>query len=902
MHFKYWGKRTRGEDGRWHHLCHHGLDVAAVVEALLRENATWRTRLFALSPYGDEQTRALLFFLAASHDLGKFADGFQFCLPEEMVWNPPLGRDWRHHHRAHHTTLGLDIWYEIEPHGFLPLPDEYVLEPLLTAALAHHGEPCEAAEQSPWHVQDERAVQADIQEYLTECAMLFGLAEFPEADEQALNRFSFVAAGLFILADWIASNGRWFAMDDDWLGAAPYFPKAQECAKRALEELDFLKDVAPGEASDFHELLPHLAGCAPSAMQQAVLDLPPPAGPELLILEDLTGGGKTEAALLAAHRFLRHHQGSALYIGLPTMATADAMYGRMDANHQTLFAEPVSLMLAHGGRALNRDFRDSILPDAGDGQEAGGAFCAQWLADNRKKALLAPCGVGTIDQALLAILKTRHQALRLFGLCRSVFVGDEVHAFDAYTGTLLQTLLTFHAAMGGSAILLSATLPQRLRQDFVNAWRKGRACYGEAPKAAALQSAEFPLLTQVTDNSLEEQAVPGPPAETRKEYVQVRLVHEEAAMYKALVEAAKAGACACWIRNTVGDVREAWRTLTEEYGVPPDKVLVFHARFTGLDRRNIEQEVLRHFDKRSTPELRAGWIVLASQVVEQSLDLDFDLLLTDLAPMDLLIQRAGRCHRHAREQRPEAYAHPLMQVLSPPPADDAGANWYAEMFKGGQYVYSRHALLWRTARLLEMEGCLRLPQRARFLIERADGNEGIFPDEPQVVAPDTLDDREFKADGEDSARKSEAHFNELRLDAGYLPEGAWADDARAPSTRLGEATQQVRLIRQSADGLRLWAEGKAQDDMEACLLSELRVPMRALREACNPPEWTQALAGLRDTRMPDKGRWCLCLIVREENGLWVGQGQQENGTAVTVRYNARFGLEIVRSGSSRAEE
>ena len=135
-----------------------------------------------------------------------------------------------------------------------------------------------------------------------------------------------------------------------------------------------------------------------------------------------------------------------------------------------------------------------------------------------------------------------------------------------------------------------------------------------------------------------------------------------------------------------------------------------------------------------------------------------------------------------------------------------------------------------------------------------------------------------------------------------MPEGAWADDARAPSTRLGEATQQVRLICQRADGLHLWAEGKAQDDMEACLLSELRVPMRALREACNPPEWTQALATLRDTRMPDKGRWCLCLIVREENGLWVGQGQQENGTAVTVRYNARFGLEIVRSGSSRAEE
>ena len=695
LHFSYWGKRGKDPDGRWHHLCHHCLEVAAVVEVLLRENATWRTRLYALSPYEDEQTKALLLFLAACHDLGKFADSFQFCLLEETVWNPPLGRDWRHRPREYHTALGLLIWEELEPHDFLPLPDSYVLKPLLTAALAHHGEPCEVARQRPWHLQDARAVKADIREYLDECATLFGLAEFPETDRYALHRLSFVAAGLFILADWIASNERWFSMDAVWTDAKRYFPKAQDCAKQALEELNFLQDIAPGKATGFQELLPHLFDCVPNAMQRAVLDLPPPAGPELLILEDLTGGGKTEAALLAAHRFLRHQQGSALYIGLPTMATANAMYQRLAANYQTLFSGPVSLMLAHGSRALNQDFRDSIMPDAdtGENQEAGGAVCAQWLADNRKKALLSPCGVGTLDQALMAILKTRHQALRLFGLCRSVFVGDEVHAFDAYTGTLLKTLLTFHAAMGGSAVLLSATLPQHLRQDFVKAWQTGRAAYGVTSKSASLQSTDFPLLTRVTDEGLEEQGVPGPPAEQRKEDVQVRLGHEEGEMYEALVAAAKANACACWIRNTVGDVRESWRRLTEEYGVSPDRVLVFHARFTGLDRRNIEREVLRHFDKNSGPEQRAGWIVLASQVVEQSLDLDFDLLLTDLAPMDLLIQRAGRCHRHARRQRPEQYNHPQMLVLSPRPTPDAGANWYAEMFKSGQYVYQRHALL-----------------------------------------------------------------------------------------------------------------------------------------------------------------------------------------------------------------
>ena len=186
------------------------------------------------------------------------------------------------------------------------------------------------------------------------------------------------------------------------------------------------------------------------------------------------------------------------------------------------------------------------MPDAGDDGhlEAGGALCAQWLADNRKKALLSPCGVGTIDQALLAVLKTRHQALRLFGLGRSVFIGDEVHAFDEYTGTLLKNLLTFHAAMGGSAVLLSATLPHKLRQSFVDAWRTGRVQYGEKALAAPLISTDFPLLTRITDTDKWELRVGEPNSKgqglRRKEDVQVRLVHEEDAMYAALQAAVTA--------------------------------------------------------------------------------------------------------------------------------------------------------------------------------------------------------------------------------------------------------------------------------------------------------------------------------------------------------------------------
>lgn len=897
MHFVYWGKRSRGEQGHWHHLCHHGLDAAAVTQALLRENPLWQARIQALSPYAPGPTKALLLFLAACHDLGKFADAFQFCLPPETIWTPALQRS-----RPvclpptqHHTELGLTIWAELCPQDFLPLPDAYTLEPLLTAALAHHGQPRPplAASQG---ARLEPRVREDVQAYLQEVAALFALTPFPEVDDHALNRLSLVAAGLFILADWVASNARWFGPDHHWLDARSYFPKAQQRAAQALDELPFLKEAAPGSAKDFHTILPHLAGCMPSAMQQAILDLPQPEGPELLIVEDLSGGGKTEAALLAARRFLQGGQGRGLYVGLPTMATADAMYRRLAGSYRTFFAGPASLILAHGASALNEDFQDSIMPDAGDDGhlEAGGALCAQWLADNRKKSLLSPCGVGTIDQALLAVLKTRHQALRLFGLGRSVFIGDEVHAFDEYTGTLLKNLLTLHAAMGGSAVLLSATLPHKLRQSFVDAWRTGRVQYGEKARAAPLISTDFPLLTRITDTDKWELRVGEPNSkgqgQRRKEDVQVRLVHGEDAMYAALQAAVTAGACACWVRNTVGDVREAFLKLTGAYGVPADKVLVFHARFAGIDRQRIEAEVLRRFGKNDVTRPRSGHILLASQVVEQSLDLDFDLLLSDLAPMDLLIQRAGRCHRHHGRPRPAGYARPLMLVLAPKPTPEATANWYAEMFPAAQYVYPRHALLWRTARLLELEGRLHLPERARFLIEGAAGHEKAFSGETPVLAPATLDDREDSADGADYGKRSMAQFNQLAVDAGYLPDNLWLDDARAP-TRLGEESQSLRLLRQTATGLRLWADGQGRSLMQDCLLSELRVLGRQLREAVNPPECQQALLALQQA-MPDRGKWSLCLVLREKNGVWLGKGRQESGQEVTVRYSPDFGLDV----------
>ncbi|MCR5220677.1 MAG: CRISPR-associated helicase Cas3' [bacterium] len=878
MHFAYWGKRKK--NGSWHHLCHHNLDVAAVVKVLLQKNPTWRTRLYALSPYSPEQTEALLLFLAACHDLGKFSNIFQFCLSPETVWNPPLERARPYvPAKQHHTELGLAIWEELCLPDFLP--DTYTLEPLLTAALAHHGVPTRAAVYVNTAILPQQ-VKEDIQSYLEELGELFALSVFPQVDEQALCLLSDTAAGLFILADWIASNERWFSMDAIWIDAKSYFPKVERYAEQALEDLDFFKESAPREAGSFHDLLPHLPqNASPSPMQQAILDLPVPDGPELLVVEDLTGGGKTEAALLAAHRFLRSGQCSGLYVGLPTMATADAMYGRLSGSYQRMFANRIPLLLAHGGTQLNEDFLASIMPDCErknrQEDESGGAICSQWLADNRKKALLSPCGVGTLDQALMAVIKARYQALRLFGLCRSVFIGDEVHSFDSYTGTLLKNLLKSQAALGGSAVLLTATLTQKLRREFVEAWAEGRAARG-ASCAVLLESENFPLLTRVTDGRCMETCVPT----QRTLHVTVDSVHDEETMYRALRSVSDAGACACWVRNTVADVCEAYSRLTGKYGVPADKVRVFHARFAGVDRRDIETQVLKIFGKESTLEQRAGRILLASQVVEQSLDLDFDLLLSDLAPMDLLIQRAGRCHRHHGRLRPEGYGDAKMLVLTPQVLPDAAADWYAELFPRGQYVYPHHAELWRTAKILADKGKLVLPQDARELIEKTFDKEN--------PAPGALIERDLKAEEEDREKQAKAHFHELDVCAGYLADAAeWLSGAVAP-TRLGEPVQNVRLFYILDGMLRLWAGEEAQD-MRTCLLSEVRVSKYHLKEVITPEESKISLDELCQ-QMPDKVRWCTCLVLQEdENGIWKGQGKNGRNQEVTVRYSKGFGFE-----------
>ena len=625
----------------------------------------------------------------------------------------------------------------------------------------------------------------------------------------------------------------------------------------------------PRREGEFHDLLPHLKKeYAPTPLQALAMDKAGQGvGPRLFIFEDVTGAGKTEAALLAAHGLMAAGEAEGFAIGLPTMATANGMYARLADSYRALFDDvgerAPSLMLAHGARGIHDAFLRSIDleqgqdsdGDAGEAEDRdGGAYCASWLADNRKKALLAPCGVGTLDQALLAVLPTKHQSLRLLGLGRNVLIADEVHAYDPYTTRLLEALLTFHAGLGGSAILLSATLPRRIKQSLAVAY-----CQGAGYTPPCVTDAPLPLATRITGDAFEEIELQA----TRTLSITVELADDPEAAMPRLLAVHEAGGCAIVICNTVDRAVAAQALLAER--LPAEDGLLFHARFALCDRLDIEARVLSIFGKNTSPEVRRGKILVATQVVEQSLDIDGDFLITELAPMELLLQRAGRCQRHKRSWRPEGFSAPAMLVLAPRATDEAGPGWGEAVLGKGLFVYPAHGLLWRTARLLEGRRSIELPQDARTLVEGA-YDEETFPTPEGLIASDD------KAKGKDCAENSLARANVLDFSQGYGADaalGGWYDDRITP-TRLGEPTVTLRLVkvRDDSEALELWAG--PDRDARTCARSEVSVSLRRATGLIDPDgAWKERLNAYAQT-LPDKGRWVslVPLVETPTPGLW----------------------------------
>ncbi|MCD8148561.1 MAG: CRISPR-associated helicase Cas3' [Clostridiales bacterium] len=459
-------------------------------------------------------------------------------------------------------------------------------------------------------------------------------------------------SGLLIMADWIASNTEFFpllTMDDNGkdtnLGAR---------LELGWKRLDFPHRWQPDCLHVDEDGFCIRYGFRPNAMQHMVWEV---AGqeekPGLMILEAQMGGGKTEAALEAAVVLASRAGSGGIFFGLPTQATADGIFPRLErwAGGQSEH-EQHAIRLLHGASEFNEDYKKLMLGDTCIIDDEGGLMVHDWF-EGRKQSLLPEFVVGTVDQLLMAALKQNHVALRHLGLAGKVVIVDECHAYDAYMSVYLDRALFWLGRYGVPVILLSATLPQKRRHEMTAAYLgKIHADRMEGWEA----DQEYPLLTWTEGRSVRQKSIPVdiPDREVKMD----RIEDEEVA--DRLKEVLADGGCAGIIVNTVKRAQQMEKRLKEL--LPQMEIVIHHSRYTAPDRTEREKELMRRLGKHSVPAERDGLIVIGMQVLEQSLDIDLDYILTDLCPMDLLLQRIGRLHRHDR-QRPPLLADARCSVL-----------------------------------------------------------------------------------------------------------------------------------------------------------------------------------------------------------------------------------------------
>lgn len=908
-YFRYWGKAERDGE-RFHLLPYHCLDVAAVGRVLLTQDVALRGKFASLTCLDESLCCKWLVMLLALHDIGKFAESFQNLRPDLLEKLQSITS--RKQYPPRHDSLGnllLKTALEKEEFSFPPgtIFDEWqdVVMAMVRPFTGHHGVPpkMQADNGLPLrlaHYFSDNDAAAARQFAEAVGALICGEENesplsSPEELDVKMKKASWLMAGLVVLCDWIGSNCGWFPFRSEVTNLEDYWHNhSVPQAEKAIREAGVNIGIQVAELSGFSGLFPHIA--TPTPLQAFVEKCPVRNSPQLFILEDVTGSGKTEASLLLAGRLMAAGSGNGLFIALPTMATSNAMYNRL-AEPPKLNDPPLylrlfenttipSIVLAHGARHLSETFMASVAGSNSEasGEEAAFAQCSTWLADNRKKALLADVGVGTLDQALLAVLPARFQSLRLFGLARHILIVDEVHAYDPYMNKLLQNLLTFHAALGGSAILLSATLPTHIRRDFIAAFAHG--C-GDRRKPL-VKNGGYPLATAYCEvDGVQETAVEA--TKQRTCTVEVQLLADIDEVLRRIEKAANQGKCVCWVRNTVHDALTAFDRLRNS--VSADNLLLFHARFVMGDRLDIEKMVIKTFGRKSTAQERRGKVLVATQVVEQSLDLDFDLLITDLAPMDLLIQRAGRLHRHPRDERGNPLTEgadrrepPCMIVHGPQPDDGAGGDWYKSAFPKASFVYPSHGCLWLTARLLAERQELKMPSAARELIEAA--YSGRADD-----IPASLQQRDQKADSQWQADKSLAHINMLKLDEGYeATVTQWREDMKTP-TRLGAMETTVRLARWDGTTLEPWYfHDKFPWDMSQVGIRSGLVDKEAVHSGLLGEE----IARLKE-QLPDKGKWSVLVpLIQGGDGNWRGEALNKRDEAMVVTCDRQTGVTVMR--------
>jgi CRISPR-associated endonuclease/helicase Cas3 len=714
-----WGKSRAGDrhaGDPFHPAVLHMLDVGAVALMMLDEILPRTLIDLLLSPCREPRrlSSRQAALLVASHDLGKISPGFQAKVPELA---------------ARLREAGLTFPANAEPdHGFVTacnLPGYLAqvgagaraAEVVARTVAAHHGTlHGDGATRARERAQGDgtwEELRRVAFETLARTLQVADLSILEDASSEWLVAF----AGFTAVSDWIGSSS-YFAYQCQADPTLEYLQESLRTARRALDQIGW-RSWRPPISTEFGTLFPGLE--ARGIQRTIARELGDLDRGTMLLIEAPTGCGKTEAALQAALAMASRGGLGGIYYALPTQATSNQMFGRVRRFlDEVSRGEPVQLHLLHGLADLEPGYRTLFAPELQprgiydedvDCRDARSMVADEWFRA-KKRGLLSSFAVGTVDQALLATLEARHFFVRLFGLAGKVLIVDEVHAYDTYMSRIHIELLRWLRMTGASVVLLSATLPADRRDALLQAWT-GRPEPSERiayPRIAIARTGEPP------------QVQPGEPVEPRA----IRLLevpHDPEAVAKELATRLHSGGCAAWICNTVGRAQEAYRALRRHFE-PRNELLAFHARFPVDERGERERRLQELFGPGSSRPPR--FVVAATQVIEQSLDLDFDLLVTDLAPIDLLIQRVGRLHRHPDRipprSRPRGLGEPLflcaMKELAP-------------TFDGLQRdsrPYHAHVVL-RTRLALAGKETLRLPTESDDLLEAVYGPCGEPPED-----------------------------------------------------------------------------------------------------------------------------------------------------------------------------
>jgi len=665
----------------YHLLIYHLIDVACVASVIADE--------FIKQDNFNSNLKKYFVFWAGLHDIGKASHGFQKKIKQ--------GDTSRYRAQSDHTLLSakvlLDKWRE----KYTPGTDKGDFSWCLASIIGgHHGKFIRSGDVVDLYIHDKNDYwEKSRNEMISILSGLFSIDffDFPELNTKEITSFIMRLAGLITLSDWIGSMEEYFEYKKDLIPFENYFSYARDKAKLAVNDIFHTKikpdlNIPDREIFKF-DFRPLQEKCRSLGKKIA--------SPAIIFIEAPTGEGKTEASWMLAKALMKKSGREGCYFALPTQATSNQMYERINEDWLSRifsdFNQMMKSILIHSAAILHEEEKTYKITTG----EAESSVAEDWFKP-KKRGLLAPFAVGTVDQAFLSVMQTRHFYLRLFGLSSKVVIFDEVHAYDTYMSTIFVRLLRWLSEMGTSVIMLSATLPLSKKRSLIKAYT------GTSPELNLIYPA-ITVASKAKGHSVESFRV----SELNQKTLSVKLVGFLPENLSSLCkEKLETVGCAAVICNTVKRAQDVYSNLKNE--MKGAEILLLHSRFPFAQRERLENKVIEKFGKSAGNKRPNKSVLVATQIIEQSLDLDFDFMISDLAPIDLLIQRAGRIQRHERT-RPITMKRPVLYISLP----ENEMNSIDGLKRAGP-VYDPYILL-KTYLLLKDMDKIRIPEDLSRLIE-----------------------------------------------------------------------------------------------------------------------------------------------------------------------------------------